>query len=197
MASCGRGCGRARGARAYGSEGVAGHGTSIVVRRSPLSPTRGILRLGPLAIPCALGRSGTTARKREGDGATPLGCHRVLSGAARRDRWRMVPPSPLPLPAIHASDGWCDAPADPAYNRPVRLPHRSSAERMRRDDRLYDAVVVLDFNVIERVRGRGSAIFFHVSNPGMPPTEGCIALSPRAMRTVLPHLRRGRRLVVI
>ena len=170
--------------------------TPIVVRRTPRDGRRGILRLGPLAFPCALGRSGVRSVKREGDGATPVGRFPVLALAIRGDRWRMPPATPLVPHRIAAHDGWCDAPGDPAYNRPVRLPHRASAEAMRRDDRLYDAVIVIDHNVRQRARGRGSAVFWHVAKPGLPPTEGCIALAPRDMRRVLPFVRRGRPVIV-
>ena len=166
------------------------HAPPIVVRAAPGDGRRGILRLGPLALPCALGRSGRTSRKREGDGGTPIARMTILGGAMRRDRWT-VPAHPLRLRAIRMDDGWCDAPGDPSYNRSVRMPHRASAEAMRREDRLYDAVIVLDWNVRPRARNLGSAIFLHVAKPGMPPTDGCIAVPPAAMRLLLPHLRRG------
>ena len=176
-------------------------GSPITVRRAPDLPgrargTRGILRLGPLALPCALGRSGIVPVKREGDGATPIGRFPVLSLAIRGDRWSMPPPTPLPARRIGPRDGWCDAPADPAYNRPVRLPHRASAEAMTRADRLYDAVLVIDCNARSRARHRGSAVFWHVAKPGLVPTEGCIALAPADMRRALPHVRRGRAVIV-
>ena len=85
--------------------------------------------------------------------------------------------------AIRPRDGWCDAPADRNYNRPVRHPYPASAERLWRADGLYDVVVVLGYNDRPRVRGRGSAIFMHVARPGYAPTEGCIALAR-------PHLLR-------
>ena len=65
----------------------------------------------------------------------------------------------------------------------MRLPYPASAERLWREDALYDLVVVLDYNERPRVRGRGSAIFMHVARPGYAPTEGCIALAR-------PHLLR-------
>ena len=172
-------------------------GAPIVVRVSPLDRRRGILRLCPLALPCALGRSGTTAHKREGDGATPIGDHAILHGYINRDRWPMPPRAALLLRSVRPSDGWCDATGDARYNRPVALPYPASAETMVRGDRLYDAVLVLDYNVRTRVQGRGSAIFFHVAKPGYPPTEGCIAVSPQHMRLLLPHLRRGRTVRVV
>lgn len=167
-------------------------GPSIVVRPSPLDRRRGIVRIGALVIPCALGRSGTTARKREGDGATPIGAFRVLHGYVNRGRWGIPPRAVLPLRGAGVSDGWCDAVGDANYNRFIRLPYPASAETLVRGDRLYDAVIVLDYNVRERIQGRGSAIFFHVAKPGYPPTEGCIAVSPRDMRRLLPLLRPGR-----
>lgn len=182
------------------SGGRRAAGPPVAVRRAPDLPgrvrgTRGVLRLGPLAIPCALGRSGIVARKREGDGATPIGRHAVLALAVRGDR--CPAPSPLPARRIGPRDGWCDAPLDAAYNRPVCLPHRASAEAMMRADRLYDAVIVLDYNLTARARHRGSAVFWHVAAPGLAPTEGCVALAPTDMRRVLAHLRRGRTLAVI
>jgi L,D-peptidoglycan transpeptidase YkuD (ErfK/YbiS/YcfS/YnhG family) len=140
-----------------------------------------------LLLPCALGRAGLTRRKREGDGATPLAGMRALAALWRGDRWPR-PRTALDLSPIAPADGWCDAPGDANYNRPVKLPYAASHERMLRDDRLYDHVVVLDWNFTRRVRGAGSAIFLHVAKPGLAPTEGCIAVEPRAMRAILPLL---------
>lgn len=157
---------------------------------------RGVLRLGAtVVIPCALGRSGRTARKREGDGASPIGRWRVLEVLYRADRVRR-PRTALKVRAIRPYDGWCDAPEDRNYNRPVDLPYPASAERMWRDDCLYDVVVVLGYNDRPRVRGRGSAIFLHVAQPGFTPTEGCIALDLAGVMRLLARLRRGDRIVV-
>ncbi len=86
--------------------------------------------------------------------------------------------------------GWCDQPGDRSYNRPVLLPYPASHERMMRDDRLYDAVLVLDWNIRQRRRNKGSAIFLHLARPGFAPTEGCIAVSRRTMARLLPLLSR-------
>lgn len=43
------------------------------VRRSSLDHSRGFIEVGTLRIPCAIGRSGTAYRKREGDGASVIG----------------------------------------------------------------------------------------------------------------------------
>ena len=172
----------------------------ISIRRKPGDDRRGILAAGPFRIPCALGRSGTTIFKREGDGATPVAVMAAIEiwyrGGARGDRMAR-PKSRLPARRVRPGvDGWCDAPRHAAYNRHVRLPFPASAETLARDDRLYDVVVVLDWNYRQRARSRGSAIFFHVARPGYPPTEGCIAVAPSDMTKLAPFLARRTRLVV-
>jgi L,D-peptidoglycan transpeptidase YkuD (ErfK/YbiS/YcfS/YnhG family) len=155
------------------------------VRRSPGKPGQGILSLRGLTLRCSIGRGGISARKREGDGATPLADLAVLSGYARNDG--IVPRrGRLGLAPIGPDLGWCDASADRNYNRPVRLPYPAGHERMQRADGLYDICLVLDWNIRPRRRNRGSAIFVHIARPGYLPTEGCIALSPRDMARLLP-----------
>lgn len=161
----------------------------IVVRPKPGDRHRGLVSAGGRVVSCALGRGGISAIKREGDGATPLAAMRLMHGYVRGDA-RMPKLSRLPLRGIGRSMGWCDAPADANYNRPVRMPYRASAESMWRGDRLYDAVIVLDWNIRRRARNLGSAIFLHVAREGLAPTEGCVALSPADMRWLLPRLSR-------
>lgn len=159
----------------------------IIVRRSPLGGSRGILQLGALRLPCALGKGAISARKREGDGATPLAVMAVLCGYFNPSHARPWP-APLPFTAARKDLGWCDEPGNANYNRPVRLPFSGSCETMIRADRLYDICIVLDWNIRQRRRNAGSAIFLHVAASGYRPTRGCIALSPRDMARVLPHL---------
>ena len=140
------------------------------------SATRGWLKLGNLTFPCALGRGGIQRRKREGDGTTPAGAWRLLCVRYRADRV-LRPRTILPTHPVRCGDGWCDAPGDRNYNRPVRHPYPASAERLWRADELYDVLVVLDYNTSPRVRGKGSAIFMHVARSDYAPTEGCLAVA--------------------
>ncbi|AJY47856.1 ErfK/YbiS/YcfS/YnhG family protein [Martelella endophytica] len=164
----------------------------MTVRAAPGAPHRAILTFGPLVFRAAIGRSGLTARKREGDGRTPIATMKLLGGYHAGT----VPASALRLVRTRADTGWCDQPASPAYNRPVRLPFRASHERLMRDDGIYDLVIVIDWNITSRSRNRGSAVFFHLARPDFSGTAGCIAIAPAAMRVLLPHLRTGVRLVV-
>jgi L,D-peptidoglycan transpeptidase YkuD (ErfK/YbiS/YcfS/YnhG family) len=144
----------------------------------------GRITAGNIVLPCALGRSGVTEAKQEGDGASPAGTwpmRRVLFRPDRIDR----PATTLPVHAISPADGWCDDPADPRYNRPVRLPYGASAESLWRDDELYDVVVVLGYNDDPPGPGLGSAIFFHLATPEFAPTAGCVAVHRPAMVRLL------------
>ena len=134
-----------------------------------------------------------TRDKREGDGATPAGVHRITGLLWRADR--MARPARWADP-IGPGDLWCDDPAHLAYNRPVRAPFPASAERLRRADRLYDLVLLTDWNADPVRPGRGSAIFLHRWRRRGGPTEGCIALAPAALRRLAVRVRPGTRLIV-
>ena len=49
-------------------------------------------------------------------------------------------------------------------------------------------VLVLDVNLMPRVKGGGSAIFFHLARPDFGPTAGCLAIGRRDMLRLLPRL---------
>ncbi len=154
----------------------------------PLSGgARGMIAAPGVFAPCALGRAGTTPRKREGDGATPVGAFHLRAILYRPDRLPR-PRSSLPVTAITPTSGWCDDPGHRAYNRPVTLPFEAGHENLWRDDRLYDLVVVLDYNLARPVAALGSAIFLHLARDDMAPTAGCVAIGLSAMRHLLPRI---------
>ena len=161
---------------------------TLVVRARPGRPSQGLLKAGSLVFPCALGWGGISANKREGDGATPLAAMRILSGYFRNEQFAQARRARMAMVPIGPDLGWCEVPADRNYNRPVKIPYGASHERMKRDDRLYDACLVLDWNISPRRRGRGSAIFFHLARPDFTPTQGCVAVSRRTMARLLPLL---------
>lgn len=163
-----------------------------VARRIGGRPHEGRLMAGGLVLPCALGRSGITHDKREGDGATPAGRWRLL-------RFYLRKPAPLRAPwrLTRRDDIWCDDAKSFLYNRPLRAPTKLSHEEMWRKDRLYNVVGVMDYNITPRLRGRGSAIFFHIATDDLGPTAGCVALRARDMARLLGRLARRARIVVL
>jgi L,D-peptidoglycan transpeptidase YkuD (ErfK/YbiS/YcfS/YnhG family) len=170
--------------------------TAVYVFTLPSNRSRGLLVAGPLKLPCALGRTGVGAAKREGDGKTPRGRFRLARLHYRADRGPR-PRTGLSVRAIRPRDGWCDDPLDRRYNRPVTLPYPASAEAMWRDDHLYDMVVEIDWNRRPRIRGRGSAIFLHLAREDFAPTAGCIAVRAKDMRRLLARLGPQTMLLII
>ncbi len=146
-------------------------------------------------LPCAIGRGGITTTKREGDGATPAGIHGLIGMLYRPDR--MARPTDWALP-IGPSDLWSDDPKDPDhYNLMVRAPYPHSHERLRRADRLYDLVILTDWNWPRARTGAGSAIFVHRWRTPRHPTAGCVAFAPEDLHWLAQHIRHATRLVVL
>ena len=157
----------------------------------------GFLDLGDRRLRCALGRGGVVSAtaKREGDGATPAGVWPLRRVLYRADRVP-APATALSCEAIAPDDGWCDAPEDPAYNRPVRLPYPASAEAMWLEAAVYDIVVILGHNDDPPVPGMGSAVFLHLARPDYAPTAGCVAMNLADLDTLLARAAPGDALAV-
>lgn len=153
-------------------------------------PHRGEARWGDRVLPCALGKSGVRADKREGDHATPLGLFPLRQILFRPDR-EAPPATALPSRAIAAQDGWCDDVADPAYNRAVALPHAGRHEALWRADGIYDLILVIGHNDDPVVAGAGSAVFVHVARPDFSGTEGCVAFRAEDLRWLLAQMKPG------
>ncbi|MFQ6547084.1 L,D-transpeptidase family protein [Aestuariibius sp. 2305UL40-4] len=152
------------------------------------------LRFRGRRFPCTIGRGGVTDAKREGDGATPRGVHRIVGLLYRPDR--LSRPVDWAVP-IRPGDLWSDDSEDPDYNLMVRAPHPYSHERLRRSDPLYDLVLITDWNWPQARKGDGSAIFVHRWRKPGHPTEGCVALAPDHLRWIVPRIGYETRLIVL
>jgi L,D-peptidoglycan transpeptidase YkuD (ErfK/YbiS/YcfS/YnhG family) len=150
----------------------------------------GRLRWSGGSAAAAVGRAGVKADKREGDGATPAGTYPLVSVLYRKDR--ITPPtSRLPVRPLAPNDGWVDEPSDARYNGLVELPYRANAEEMWREDDLYDALVVIGYNMEPVIPGAGSAIFLHIATPDFAPTAGCVAVSKEVLLGLIALLGPG------
>lgn len=155
--------------------------------------TRMGLRFQGRRYPCTIGKSGLTQKKREGDGATPVGTHRIVGMLYRPDR--ILRPTHWARP-IGPRDLWSDDMSDPDYNMMVRAPYAGSHEALRRADPLYDLVIVTDWNWPYPKKGHGSAIFIHQYRRPTFPTEGCIALSRKHLRSIAERISPQTRLII-
>lgn len=144
---------------------------------------------------CSVGRGGIVPpdRKREGDGATPAGTHRLVGMLYRPDR--LTRPADWALP-IGPSDLWSDDPRDEDYNLMVRVPHRFGHERLRRADPMYDLILITDWNWPQADAGRGSAIFVHPWRRPGAFTAGCVALARHDLFWIAPRITHQTRLII-
>jgi len=150
------------------------------------------LTCGALDLPVRIGMAGFIdgEQGKEGDAKTPLGTYHLRWGFYRADH--LPPPkSKLTFRALVKNDGWCDASADPAYNRLVALPYEGSHEKLWREDGAYDIVLVMSHNDSPPTPGAGSAVFIHVAQCDDRETLGCVALAPDDMAKLLPKLYCG------
>ena len=158
-----------------------------------VSPSR-IAQVGASRFRCAIGRGGMRRGKHEGDGATPIGAWPLREVFYRADRMAR-PVTKLPIRALAANDGWCDAPSDPQYNKNVKLPYGASAEELWRRDHVYDLIVVAGYNDAPVVPGAGSAIFLHIARSTYAPTAGCVAFSRANLIAILSMVDERSRLI--
>lgn len=137
------------------------------------------------------GRSGPV--KREGDGRSPAGVFALgtVHGYAPE------PPAGASLPYEQASDRkrCVDDPRAAQYNRIVEaeLSGESwrSAERMLRDDGVYELALDIEHNRSPVVPGHGSCIFAHVWVDAHTPVAGCTGMALSELKTLLIWLKPG------
>ena len=146
-------------------------------------------------FPATVGRGGITADKREGDGATPAGIHRIVGMLYRPDRIARIELPKWAVP-IRPFDLWCDDSDHEDYNQMVAAPFTASHEMLRRADPMYDLVLITDWSWPEAQPGRGSAIFLHSWRRPGAPTAGCVAFRRHHLIWIANRVRHETRLVV-
>ena len=133
---------------------------------------------------CALGKTGVSVDKQEGDGATPVGIFPLREILYRPDRLT-APETNLPVSELTPKDGWCDDPEHPDYNKKIVLPHTGRCEELWRVEEIYDVIVVIGYNDDPPRPHNGSAIFLHIAREAFEPTEGCVALEREDLLAVI------------
>ena len=129
-------------------------------------------------IKCAIGKRGITSKKIEGDEKTPKGTFTLKSIFYRKDRISSIKTS-LKKTIIKKNMGWCDDSSSRYYNRLVKLPFNLSAEKLWLKARVYDVIIIINYNLKPTIKNKGSAIFLHIAKRNYGPTKGCIAITKK------------------
>jgi len=170
--------------------------TVLIVQADTADTSLGWATLGDRRWRCAVGAGGIREDKVEGDSATPVG-EFPLRRIYYRNDLVVLPKVALPARPISEHDGWCDDPRSPSYNKLVHIPNEWGAEKMWREDGLYDLVVVVGYNDDPPEGEWGSAIFLHIARDDYAGTQGCVAFSRNDLLELLPLLTRDTRLRVL
>ena len=134
---------------------------------------------------CSIGKSGITRLKKEGDLATPKGVFKLGLLYYRKDRNKSLK-SKLIKRVIKKNMGWCDDSKSKKYNQEIFFPFKYGAEKLYRKDKIYDIFINIKYNQLPIVKGKGSAIFLHLSNKKYKPTSGCVAIQKKDFLKILP-----------
>jgi L,D-peptidoglycan transpeptidase YkuD (ErfK/YbiS/YcfS/YnhG family) len=137
------------------------------------------IKFGP--ITAYMGRNGFAMpeTKCEGDGKTPSGIFRF----GQLFCYESEVDTRLPYLQTTGEDKWIDDPQSDQYNRHVRgdTDAKSFEKLLIRSD-AYKYCMVIEYNTHPVIKGKGSAIFFHL---GEEPTSGCVTISEEQMKQIL------------
>ena len=135
--------------------------------------------------------------KREGDKRAPTGIFSIerTFGYGKKAKTRM------PYTPVTELDYWIDDADSPDYNKwvtldapqPKEIKHN---EPLKRDDHLYRYAIVVEYNV-DRIPGKGSAIFIHWERSPGAYTSGCIATSKENMLSLFKWLDPDKKPLII
>ena len=92
--------------------------------------------------------------------------------------------------------GWCDDIRSKKYNREISFPFRYRAEKLYRSDKIYDIFINIKYNYSPVQKGKGSAIFLHLTNKKKTPTKGCIAIQKKDFLKILPLINKKTKILI-
>jgi L,D-peptidoglycan transpeptidase YkuD (ErfK/YbiS/YcfS/YnhG family) len=150
----------------------------------------GLIKYKNLKFRCALGKAGIGEKKKEGDFITPKGKYKITKVYYRADRIKKIKTN-FRLYQIKKNMGWCDDPLSKNYNKLIKLPSKFGHEKLYRKDKLYDLILILNYNFKPIIKNKGSAIFIHIANKNYKKTMGCIGLKKKDLIFILKDIKKN------
>lgn len=155
----------------------------------------GYLKYNDIKFKCALGKSGIGKKRIEGDNITPKGTFKIIKIYYRKDRIKKIN-SVFKIIEIKKNMGWCDDPESKKYNQLIKLPSKYRHEKLFRNDRIYDLIIVLNYNMSPVIKNKGSAIFIHIAKNNYNKTKGCIALKKKDLIEIVSKIKRDTKIII-
>ena len=146
-------------------------------------------------LKCSIGKSGIRHFKKEGDIATPKGVFKLGLLYYRKDRNKSLK-SKINKRVIKKNMGWCNDSNSKKYNQKIYFPFIYGAEKLYRKDKIYDIFINIKYNHSPIVKGKGSAIFLHLTNKKYKPTKGCIAILKNDFFKILPYINKNTKISI-
>ena len=153
------------------------------------------LYFGKYKLRCAIGKRGITYDKKEGDKKTPRGVFKFKSIFYRKDRINNLK-TLIKKKIIEKNMGWCDDSSSKYYNKQIKFPFKKKAERIWLKNRMYDVLLVIDYNLKPVIKDKGSAIFLHIARKNYSPTKGCIAISKKDILFLIRKINKKTKLII-
>ena len=146
-------------------------------------------------IKCSLGKRGITSKKKEGDEKTPKGTFTIKLILYRKDRIPKIK-SLLKKKIIEKNMGWCDDSKSKKYNKMIKFPFNLSAEKLWLKEKIYDVILVINYNLKPIIKNKGSAIFLHIVKKNYKPTKGCVAVSRKDIIFLASRINKKTKIII-
>jgi L,D-peptidoglycan transpeptidase YkuD (ErfK/YbiS/YcfS/YnhG family) len=153
------------------------------------------LLLDEFKFKCSVGIRGITSKKKEGDKKTPRGNYSIDLVYYRKDKIPNLETILKKIP-IKQNMAWCDDVTSKYYNKLIKIDKKTKHEKMFRSDGKYDLVIPINYNTKRPIKGKGSAIFIHITK-NYKKTLGCIALKKKDLIIFLKIVDKNSKIKII
>ena len=146
---------------------------------------------------CVIGSGGKTTNKIEGDKKTPKGTFSLGTLFYRSDR-KKKPETILRCRKINKKMGWCDdLSSKKKYNKLITINKDSKLkhEKLFKRNSNYDYLVPINYNTNKTIKGKGSAIFIHLTK-NYKSTLGCIALKEKDFLILVKIIKKNTKIKI-
>ena len=136
------------------------------------------------------GYGGMSAKRKTGDGTTPIGLWKTDTPFGRNAAEEGFPSDYTHIQADAKHQYWSDQTNRLESSEKLAA---QKGEKLWEDwaKNIYAYALNTGFNKENRQPGTGSALFLHCTSNGKPSTAGCVAIQPEAMKAVLRQYAKG------